>query len=190
MFKKKTWENRVTEYPNRRRLTPVPGTQNTYDVTRAEGAVTHSGQAFDAANLNDLEKRISDAFADLVDYLMPVGHLYTTLDPGDNPNKRYTGTKWQLISAGLALRQAGDGHAIGMTFGEATHTLTVDELPSHNHGIQLSGDELPGESVIEWTYKQNARVYNGTDLLRQSGGGQPHNNIGPSLACNIWQRIA
>ncbi|MDL2295030.1 hypothetical protein LJC60_10510 [Ruminococcaceae bacterium OttesenSCG-928-D13] len=61
-FLKKEWKNREAEYPTRRLLTPT-GTANTYDVSRAEGVVVEPGNAFDAANMNDLESRIESADA-------------------------------------------------------------------------------------------------------------------------------
>lgn len=56
-FSKKTWVDRQTEYPARRKLTAT-GTTNVYDVSREEGLVVNEGDALNAANLNDLESRI------------------------------------------------------------------------------------------------------------------------------------
>ena len=60
-FVTKTWVDRISEHPNRRLLSPT-GTTNTYDVTRDEGTVTRDGDAFSAANMNNLESRISNGF--------------------------------------------------------------------------------------------------------------------------------
>ena len=60
----KTWVDRESEFPNRRTLTPVSGQTDTVDVARAEGTVSVQGDAFDAANMNDLESRISAGFAE------------------------------------------------------------------------------------------------------------------------------
>lgn len=61
-FNKKTWVNRVSEYPNRRKLVDTTTQQEqTVTVTRAEGTVSQPGDAFSAANMNDLEDRIADA---------------------------------------------------------------------------------------------------------------------------------
>lgn len=56
-YEKKVWVDRQSEHPTRRTLTPT-GNENEYDVSRAEGLVLEEGDAFDAANMNDLEKRI------------------------------------------------------------------------------------------------------------------------------------
>ena len=68
MFEKKTWVNRQSEHPARRRLTPT-GNDNEYDVARAEGVIMEDGDAFDAETMNDLGKRVAEGFS--------------TLDPAD-----------------------------------------------------------------------------------------------------------
>lgn len=54
MFEKKVWNDRQSEHPARRRLTPTEN-DNEYEVSRAEGLVMEEGDAFDATTMNDLE---------------------------------------------------------------------------------------------------------------------------------------
>lgn len=68
-YTKKTWMDRNVEHPSRRKLTPVSGKENVYDVTRSEGGVITPGDAFNAENMNDLEARISEAYTDLKTYV-------------------------------------------------------------------------------------------------------------------------
>lgn len=71
-FVKKTWYDRNPEYPNRRTLTPVSGQDNVYDVSRdSEGVASPEGDEFNATNMNSLEERISDAFGQIEDYVLP-----------------------------------------------------------------------------------------------------------------------
>lgn len=63
MFEKKVWNDRQSEHPARRRLTPTEN-DNEYEVSRAEGLVMEEGDAFDAATMNDLENRVAKAFAE------------------------------------------------------------------------------------------------------------------------------
>jgi hypothetical protein len=58
-YLKKTWVDRQTEHPTRRKLTST-GTADVYDVSREEGLVVAEGDALNATNLNDLEARIDD----------------------------------------------------------------------------------------------------------------------------------
>ena len=63
-YTKKTWKPRISQYPGRRRMVGT-GEANTYDITRAEGTITQTGDAFSADNMNDLETRISNEFTSL-----------------------------------------------------------------------------------------------------------------------------
>ena len=59
-FVKKTWKDRISEYPNRRTINDGYVTK-TVTVGRDEGTVTEAGDAFNASNMNDLENRIEAA---------------------------------------------------------------------------------------------------------------------------------
>lgn len=62
-FAKKTWVDRISQYPNRRKLIDTnTGAESVVDVEREEGEVSNPGTALSADSFNDLEQRIYDAF--------------------------------------------------------------------------------------------------------------------------------
>jgi hypothetical protein len=67
---KKVWKDRKTEYPTRRTLTKTNGSQEIVTVARNEGNVSQEGDAFSAANMNDLENRIDAGFTELTGKLI------------------------------------------------------------------------------------------------------------------------
>jgi len=85
----------------------------------------------------------------------------------------------------LGRTPIGAGQGSGLTnrplaqkIGAETHTLTIPEMPSHNHTYQ------PGGSGTTAGFPTQA--IRSTTLLNTglTGGGQAHNNIQPSLALN------
>lgn len=66
-FEKKTWVNRVSEYPTRRNLVKADGTSELVTVERSEGTISKEGDAFSAENMNNLEDRIEKEFEDVSD---------------------------------------------------------------------------------------------------------------------------
>lgn len=67
-FQKKTWKDRLVEFPGRRKLKDITtNTESVCDVTRAEGETFQAGDAYSEENMNNLESRIDDGFKDLTD---------------------------------------------------------------------------------------------------------------------------
>ncbi len=64
-FTIKKWTDRISEYPNRRKIKNKSGIEESVFVSRDEGTVQQEGDAFSAQNMNDLEERISEAFEDV-----------------------------------------------------------------------------------------------------------------------------
>ena len=126
-----------------------------------------------------------------VNALIPsVGEIYITLSE-ENPNLKFGGT-WEQIKD-VFLLASGDIYSVGSTGGEATHALTIEEMPSHVHTYKrhmLNRDEdgvNTGESGYGVTNK-TIDIYNAeTDAF---GGGQAHNNMPPYLTVYVWKRVA
>lgn len=71
-FTKKTWKNRIAEYINRRLITMEDGNTNLVTVARDEGTISQEGDAFNAANMNDLEDRIEAGFEEVFQSLTQI----------------------------------------------------------------------------------------------------------------------
>lgn len=77
-FSLKTWVNRISEYPNRRKLTHEDGSTELVTVARAEGQISAEGNAFSAEEMNDLENRIKGGFDEVNQSLTNVNNSKKT----------------------------------------------------------------------------------------------------------------
>ena len=117
-----------------------------------------------------------------VSALYPVGSIYLSVT-STNPGTLFGGT-WARIKDTFLLA-AGDTYAAGSTGGEAEHTLTVDEIPSHKHTIGYGTNTIGG--TVE---RPNFSTTKTSAETTATGGGQAHNNMPPYLAVYVWQRTA
>lgn len=110
-------------------------------------------------------------------------------------------TNWQLCDGTNGtpdLRNrfvvgAGNQYTVGNTGGEATHKLTVNEIPSHTHSFSINGNV--GTNTIEATYSGGTTVisdplYISSLTSSQTGGSRPHNNLPPYYALCYIMKIA
>ena len=120
------------------------------------------------------------------DMVYPVGSVYVSVN-STSPATLFGGT-WVQIKDKFLL-SAGDTYKAGATGGEATHVLTVDEMPRHNHSLDnlnASGSTTPYMTV----QAQEKKGYGGNAQTFFTGGGQAHNNMPPYIVVYIWQRTA
>ena len=85
----------------------------------------------------------------------------------------------------------------GSTGGEYNHTLTTNEIPSHNHTLyfaenkkaqlwQLSTRFATGSQSLMISY-ETGHSY---PQISNTGGGGSHNNIQPYITVYFWRRTS
>lgn len=147
---------------------------------------------------SDLNKNTSDIASlnsTIEDYwktIYPVGSIYISTSATFNPNTTWGGT-WEQTASGRCLIGANTTYPLGSIGGESTHTLTIEELPQHSHGI-YGADSRSGSNTLQkpyFTYKDQGQTTSyvsgimGTEL---TGSGNAHNNMQPYLAVYMWKR--
>lgn len=92
-------------------------------------------------------------------------------------------------SRGRAAIGAGAGsgltaRTLGATGGEENHTMTINEMPIHNHASSDSANwvtDKAGGNTVAIGGTQNINL---VGLTTQTGNGAPHNNMQPWVAKN------
>ena len=140
-----------------------------------------------AENLNQMQTNIENAINEVLNKLYPVGSIYISVN-STSPATIYGGT-WEQLQNRFLLG-AGSSYTAGTTGGEATHTLTVNEMPSHSHKLvsntsQGTSDAISIQSTFPGT-DNNVSTRNSSAV----GGGQAHNNMPPYLVVYMWKRTA
>lgn len=125
----------------------------------------------------------------ILEAVYPVGSIYMSVN-STSPQVLFGGT-WEAIQGKFLLGAYGNTYKAGTTGGEAAHTLTESEMPSHKHSIWFPNDGGEQSAAIGYpdtgsknTYYAEASKTSGT------GGGAAHNNMPPYLAVYIWKRTA
>lgn len=160
---------------------------------------------------------------DTMKKIYPVGSIYMST-VSTNPATLFGFGTWEAMPAGHVLLAQGKSswgttYNAGSTGGEATHQLTVGELPSHGHSTSTNTANLTGNansiginydevSVSGIISKNRGNDYGGTNndhnktgllinashshtvTINNTGSNQAHNNLQPYIAVYIWKRTA
>lgn len=148
----------------------------------------------------------------VLDITYPVGSIYMSVNSA-SPATLFGGT-WEQIENRFLL-SAGSSYTAGATGGEASHTLTISEMPSHNHTFTGNSTYYQFGDVAYGTISasnQNVSIVDGADnygkggtystkmkdtgftvtssgTIENKGGSSAHNNMPPYLVVYMWKRI-
>lgn len=124
----------------------------------------------------------------LLDYIYPIGSIYMSVN-NVSPSDIFGGV-WEQIQDRFLLA-SGNSYILGNQGGEATHILSINELPSHEHPyVTVSSIQF---DLNNYNMASGFNVQNeGTGIAYTNavGGNQAHNNMPPYLVVNIWKRTS
>ena len=151
-----------------------------------------------------------ESITPLLNSFYPIGAIYMSINE-TNPSTIFGGT-WEQLRDRFLLG-CGDTYQNGTTGGEATHALTINEMPSHNHtattnttGAHRHGyngwysyaagnakGSIANERLSDgerWDPFNSAGAHSHTVTINNTGDGQAHNNMPPFIAVYMWKRIS
>ena len=102
----------------------------------------------------------------------------------------YGGIKWEKIE-GKFLLGASDDYPVNTEGGEATHQLTISEMPSHTHAQKCTVSDASGSFARRDLHNTVRYQLSAFPQCSSSatGGNQAHNNMPPYMSVYIWERI-
>lgn len=134
-----------------------------------------------------VQDAIAAALADRWKVDKPVGCLYMSFE-STSPATLFGGS-WTQLKDRFLLSVGDTYKSAGLTGGEADHTLTVAEMPSHRHGASEG-------QFHAYTGSNGADTVSGGTNFKSIqytayvGGGGSHNNMPPYITVYVWRRIA
>jgi len=117
----------------------------------------------------------------------PVGSIYFNAQVATNPATLLGFGTWAAYGGGrvmVGVHSSGTFDGLNETGGAETHTLSVNELPSHTHQFaDNTGNTNVSIDDIGHTIKDRV-----TSTTGATGGGAAHNNIQPYITVYMWKR--
>ena len=163
--------------------------ENSADIKTAKSDIVTA-----KSDISTLKTNVNE----MIDKIYPVGSIYLAMN-STNPTTLFGGV-WERIKDRFLLGCGDSYTSIGTYGGEETHTLTIDEMPSHTHDTQ---NYYAGVTASEYRsdtdkYLTGTALHTGgggaisplTDAVMPKGGSKAHNNMPPYVTCYMWQRTA
>lgn len=128
---------------------------------------------------------------------MPVGYIFdwapvegneTDLSTAEKVAEHFGYGSWKEISGKFTFG-CNEEYPAGSAGGEATHTLSLNEIPAHTHQVPIHWKS--DASNYDLSYSSGKHLESSAGWTTgAAGGGQAHNNMPPYLAVYKWQRVA
>lgn len=140
----------------------------------------------------DYNAHVADATIHfLASTVWPIGSVYIAV-VSTNPATLLGFGTWSAFAAGRTLVGLDAGQTefdtVEETGGAKTHTLTVGEIPSHDHDLRIAGGGGAGTRYVD--IQEDTTPSLDTSIVQPAGGGGAHNNLQPYIVTYMWKRTA
>ena len=135
-------------------------------------------------DLNQIKNAINNLF--------PIGFIISVDNEDFDPNTYWGGT-WERLKGKFIIgvdENDDDLNASGKIGGEKTHTLTLNEIPSHNHEFDGAGNTEWGLGDVTFNANMSGANQGRWKQTSYAGGGQAHNNMPPYYTAYQWIKTA
>ena len=148
-----------------------------------------------SGNINTTGGEVQINGTDIFDKIYPVGSIYINATNSTNPGTLLGFGTWSAFGAGRVMvglnSSDADFNSPEETGGAKTHTLTTNEMPSHNHGgIYPSGSSGSFTQAFDVDHPQTGAELGNQKYTTNTGGGAAHNNLQPYIVVYMWKRTA
>ena len=146
------------------------------------------GDGSGSVNVEQLNEIINEAIDNKFLSKYPVGSIYISQDE-KNPSE-FIGGEWEQIKDTFLL-SAGDIYEAGSTGGEASHKLTIQEIPSHSHSYSkyIFHGGIPTNYTDAYLTGMGRAFSIATASTTAIGNNVAHNNMPPYLTVYMYKRI-
>lgn len=123
----------------------------------------------------------------------PIGSVYIAV-VSTNPATLLGFGTWSAFATGRTLVGIDTGQTefdtVEETGGAKTHTLTVAEMPSHQHTSDAAATSVTGSAAHDSAGGGLNQRASGLTAIPLQGGGGAHNNLQPYIVTYMWKRTA
>ena len=123
--------------------------------------------------------------------IYPVGSVYINASVATNPGTLLGFGTWVAFGAGRVMvgidASQTEFDTAEETGGAKTHTLSISEIPSHNHNQPSGILPAPNSNDVDVT-GGNGRTLGNNVTTDSTGGGGAHNNLQPYIVVYMWKR--
>ena len=142
------------------------------------------------ADINKVTADDMNQIKNAINNLFPVGFIIEVDNAEFDPNISWGGT-WERLKGRFIVgvdEDDTDLNESGKTGGEKEVTLTVDQIPKHQHNVGSS----PGNDGSSYYVVLNGKGYSNNLQTATSfiGGDKPHNNMPPYYTAYRWIKTA
>ena len=127
----------------------------------------------------------------MLETIYPVGSIYINAGVATNPGTLLGFGTWTAFGTGRTIvgvdSSDTDFDTVRETGGSKTHTLTVDEIPSHTHSITVYNESGSPDGDVGGDSSSTSL---GTVNTAATGGGSAHTIVQPYITAYMWRRTA